>query len=988
MSDPLLTLPLLVTLAGALLAAAAGLPAVNRRLTAQRHAARRLGWVLALAPLVAFGLLLGRAAALGDLGPASPALSWAFDWIPSLGLRAGLYFDHLSALFALLVTGIGTLVVVYAGYYFESAKRPWGEWRFFAYLLLFMTAMLGLVMAGDVITLFIFWEGTSVTSFLLIAYKTGDEAARRGAFKSLLITGGGGIALLVGLLLLSHVAGSGEWAAILGSGEALRGSVLYPAILGLVALGALTKSAQAPFHVWLPGAMSAPTPASAYLHSATMVKAGVYLLARLNPALGFTDLWFWLLSIAGLATMLVGAYLGLKQNDLKALLAYSTISQLGVLVVLIGQDTDIAFKALVIGVLAHALYKSALFLVVGAVDHEAGTRDLRRLGGLARAMPLSFAVGGVAALSMAGLPPLFGFLAKETLLATATHPNVPDLVDVVFPAATVLAGALVLAQAGMLLWDTFLGRPRDPAVQAQVSSWAAHEAPWAMLLAPAIPALLSLAVGLLPEPAFLARFLADAAAEVYGGEVKVSLALWTGITVPLLLSVVAVALGTGLFLARWRVRAVQSRLDRGLSLERAYAWLLGGVDTAARLATRLHSGKLRSYLAVILVGLVALVAGFGGLSRWGTIALSLPGFDFAGEAAVLRIFALLVTVAAAVATVVLRRDFSAVVALGAATLAIAVLMALEPAPDVALVQVVVDILTLVVLVLALTRLPREQRQRADALHNEPQRAGVLRDLLIATAGGAIVAFLTLLALTSRPRESAVTPFYQAGAKALTGAKDVVGAIIVDFRALDTLIEITVFGLAGLGVYILLRYAAGKAGATAQKAGGPETAPGAGTESLLGAWPTLGIGGRETSAFVHALAYVSLPLSMVIAVVHIIYGHDQPGDGFTAGVIVSLALGFWYVVFGYYEVRRRLSWLRPALLIGGGLLLAIASAGIAALVSGSFLGHVDFGARWGLPLPQGFNLSTSFLFEVAICLAVLGSASYLLDTLGHPGEEVA
>jgi multicomponent K+:H+ antiporter subunit A len=964
--ERLLYAPLLTILVGVLVAAAAGLPSLNRRLTVTR-----LAWLLAMAPLATFGLLLGAVAQLGR----GPALVWRLDWIPSLGLSFSLYFDHLSALFALLVTGIGTLIVVYAGYYFKSEQRPWGEWRFLTYLLLFVTAMLGLVLAGDVITLFIFWEGTSVTSFLLIAYKTKDEAARRGAFKSLFITGGGGIALLLGLLLLSYAAGSSDLSAILASGELLRESALYPAMLGLIALGAFTKSAQTPFHIWLPDAMSAPTPASAYLHSATMVKAGIYLLARLNPALGFTDLWFWLLSLFGLATMLTGAYLGLKQNDLKALLAYSTISQLGVLVVLIGQDTEIAFKALVIGVLAHALYKSALFLVVGSVDHEAGSRDLRRLGGLARVMPFTFVVGLVAALSMAGLPPLFGFLAKETLLATATHPNVPPSVNVLFPAATVIAGAFVLSQAGMLVWDTFLGKPRDPKVRT-------HEAPWAMVLAPAIPALISLAVGVLPEPVVLARFLADAAAEVYGAKVKVSLALWTGITIPLLLSMVAVSLGAGLFLARHRIRAWQMRLGEQWNLNTLCAWFLDLVDRAAVLATRLQGGNLRTYLIVILVGMVVLVVGLGGLSDWQSMAaLSLPALNFEGEVAVLRVFALLVIVAAAVATVVLRRDLSAIVALGASGLAVAVLMVLEPAPDVALVQVVVDILTVVVLVLALTRLPREQRQRADRLSarqgaSPKDRAGLARDALIATASGVVVAFVTLVALTSRPRESVVTPFYEEAAKALTGAKDIVGAIIVDFRALDTLIEIVVFSLAGLGVYTLLRYASRKAGDEA------ETPPPVTTQL-----PTLGIGGRETSPFVHALAYVSLPLSMVIAAVHILYGHDQPGDGFTAGVIVSLALGFWYVVFGYEEVRRRLTWLRPASLIGGGLMLAILTATTAALLTDSFLGHYDFGQQLGLPLPRGLNLSTSLLFEVSICLAVLGSASYMLDTLGHPGEEV-
>jgi NADH:ubiquinone oxidoreductase subunit 5 (subunit L)/multisubunit Na+/H+ antiporter MnhA subunit/multisubunit Na+/H+ antiporter MnhB subunit len=962
MNDPILIIPLAAIVAGALAAMLFRFPVLNRRLNVTT-----LSWLLATIPLGVFSLILSRLGAMDQAG----ALTWHIRWLPSLNLGVTLYLDHLGALFGLLITGIGTLIVIYGGYYFRHASSTsqeyWGEWRFLVYLFLFMVAMLGVVMAGDVITLFIFWEMTSVTSYLLIGYKHEDENARRGAYRSLLITGGGGIALLIGLLLVSHVANSTELAAILGQGDVLRSSSLYPTMLCLIALGAFAKSAQFPAHIWLPGAMSAPTPVSAYLHSATMVKAGIYLMARLNPALGFTDLWFWLLSVTGLITMLVGAYVGLKQNDLKALLAYSTISQLGVLMVLIGQDTEIAFKALVIGILAHALYKSALFLIAGIVDHETGTRDLRRLGGLASSMRRSFVVGSVAALSMAGLPPLFGFLAKETLLATATHPNVPPIVEWVFPAATVIAGALILAQAAMMIWDTFLGRPRDASVHG-------HEAPLPMWLAPAVPALLSLLIGLSPEPEAMVRFLAHAAAAVYGDEVKVSLALWTGINVPLLLSIIAVSLGTLLFIFRVRVRQLQVRLTGSLAVDVLFDALLRGVYWASSSATRLQGGRLRPYLAVILVGMVVLVAGFGVVLDWRIpFDLSAPTYDYEGEVAVLRVASLLVAAGAAIATIFVLHDLIAVIALGASALATALFMVLEPAPDVALVQFVVDVLTTVILVLALTRLPRLQRRHADALTAEQSPWNWIRDAGVALAAGAVVSMLTLVAITSRPRISAATPFYEQNAKLLVGAKDIVAAIIVDFRALDTLIEITVFCLAGLGIAALIRHASRFAGDRPE----PRAAP------VLRPMTTLGIGGRDTSAFLHALAYASLPLSMIIAVVHMLYGHDQPGDGFTAGVIVSLALGFWYVVFGYYRVRRQLVWLRPALFIGFALLLVLLSASVAALINGAFFSHVDFGQRWGLPLPAGVSLNTSFIFELAIFLAVLGSATYILDTLSHP-----
>lgn len=948
-SDILLFVPLAITLLAAGIATLAGLPAVNRRLSSPR-----LGWLLALAPLTAFSLMLSR---LSMLEPGT-ALGYRLNWLPSLGLGAALYFDHLSALFALLVAGIGALVVIYAGYYFKGDP---GAWRFFSYILLFKTAMLGVVLAGDVITLFIFWEATSITSFLLIAYKYKDEAARRGAFKSLLITGGSGVALLAGLLLVSAITGSTDFVAILNSGELLRQHPWYLAGLGLVAFGAFTKSAQVPAHIWLPDAMSAPTPASAYLHSATMVKAGIYLMARFNPVLGKTETWFWLLSLFGLATMLTGAYLGLKQKDLKALLAYSTISQLGVLMMLIGQETETAFKALVIGILAHALYKSALFLVVGIVDHETGTRNLDRLGGIARAMPLSLAIGSIAALSMAGLPPLFGFLAKETLLATVVHPSVPELAGLAFTAAVVLAGALLLAQAGILVVDTFLGRQR--------TRLQPHEAPPAMLLAPAIPALLSLVVALLPEPAPVAAFLAEAAAESYGDKVKVSLALWTGLNQPLALSLVAITLGTGLFIFRQQARAIQARLETSLSFNAAYDGFLRLVDSAAYLVTRLQAGRLRRYLALMLLGLGALLITQGRLP----LPPALPAVDLNQELVVLRAFTLLLVVAAAAVTLLLRRDLLAILALGASGLSIAVLFVLEPAPDLALVMIVVDILTIVILVLALTRLPRPQRLRASEFTFSQSRASLTGDALLALGSGLVMAVIVLAALTTRPRETVVTPYYEANAKLLTGATDIVGAIVIDFRAFDTLIEIAVFSMAGIGIYTLLRYASRLAGDRSES--GPALSP-----HLPG---TRGIGGLRTSPLLRALAYLVLPLALVIAATHMMYGHDQPGDGFTAGTIISLAVGFWYVVFGYYETKQKLAWLKPTPLIGSGLLLALLNATASALINGAFFSPVDFGRIAGLPLPAGFNLSTSFLFEVSICLTVLGGASFMIDTLGHP-----
>ena len=914
------------------------------------------GWVLSLFPAASFIILLREYINLSE-----PYISLSYPWISTLNLNFSIYFDAFSALFGLLITGIGTLIIIYAGYYFADDTHAN---RFFSYLALFMGMMLGVVLAGDLFTLFLFWEGTSITSFLLVAYKYNYEASRRGALKALMITGGGGIAMLAGFLFLHYVVGASDFDTLLAAGDIARASDYYIVILGLIAFGAFTKSAQVPAHIWLPEAMSAPTPASAYLHSATMVKAGIYLLARLHPTLGQTETWFWLLSIVGLITMFTGAYLGTKQDDLKALLAYSTISQLGILVMLIGQDTEIAFKALIIGIVAHALYKSALFMLTGIIDLQTGTRELSRFGGLRHAMPATFVLMAIASLSLAGLPPLFGFLAKETLLATAVHPSLPLWISWVFAGIIVVAAGLKLVQAGLISLDVFTGLSKDTSIKGQ-------EAPWGMLVAPAVPALLSLGLGLLPEPKALAEFFGFAAAAVYGDNVKVSFALWTGLNIPVFLSAAAIGLGAVLYWRRSQLIALQHRFNS--SFNRVYDAFLNGVDGAANGVTRLQTGQLRLYLRIILLSAFSLILILGGIQWPGEIAVGRSFDQLRLEFDIIRLLALFAIVGAAAASVFIKRDFFAVLALSASGLSVALVMAVEPAPDVALVQIVVDILATLVLVLALSRLPRKQRQSSQLDNHERSYL----NWLVAMAGGIVMTLMSYQALNSRPRESLVTPYFEANAKKLTGASDIVGAIIVDFRALDTLIEIAVFSLAGLGIYTLLRFSArlhGKQRDVANRAPQPQ----------LNLIPTEG---HVSSIYLRKITDLLLPFALMVSLIHIIYGHDQPGDGFTAGVIASLAIGVQYVVNGFQATRRKLWWLRPKRFIAAGILLVVISGALGALISGAFLAPVDYGAMLRLPLPQGVKLSSGFIFEIAIALAVLGSVTLMLDTLGHPEIDV-
>lgn len=900
-----------------------------------------LGAIVAMAPAAAFAFLLSLVTRVLTDG----SIRVSIPWIPALDLSFAFHLDALSLVFALLVTGIGALVTAYAGFY---AKGERGAWRLILYLQIFLVSMLGMVVSGNLIQLFVFWEATSVASYLLIGYKTADAKARAGALKSLLLTGSGGVALLLAFLMMGSAAGSFDLSSILASGDRLRESPLYLAMLITLAAGAFTKSAQIPFHIWLPDGMTAPSPASAFLHSATMVKAGIYLLARLNPVMGLTEAWFWLLTMTGLATMLLGAYLGFRQQDLKRLLAYSTVSQLGVIVMLLGQDTAVAFKAAVISILAHSLYKSALFMIAGIVDHETGTRDLRRLGGLARMMPRTAATAALAALSMAGLPPMFGFLAKETLISTAIHPSLPAPMSIVITGSVVFAGAMILAQAGILLLGTFAGRHRE-------GNAAAHDPPLPMVLAAFVPAAASLLLALLPDEGAAAALLASAAGAAYGSAVKVSLALWTGLGVPIVLSGVAVGLGLAGLRFAGGVRRLQDRIDPGPLMDRIYDASIAAVDAVAAAAGRIQQGRLRVYLSIMVSSMVVLLV---------ILARPIvPRMEGGGPPldlwTALRLFAMLLAVSASVATVLLRRDLYAILALGALGLNVAVLFLLEPAPDVALAMIVVDVLTVVILVLSLTKLPAEIRRRADSIdfrERIPEKAG---DALIAAGAGVVVTLAAWAALAARPRPSAVASTYMEQAKPLTGARDVVGAIVLDFRGSDTMIEICVFALAGVGVYSLLRRRDAVEGGAIDR------------------------GSR--SAFLHALAFTLLPLSMVLAAVFMMYGHDRPGDGFVAGVIVALAVAFWYAVFGTERSRRTLRWVQPLPMAAAGISLALLQAGVSYAANGAFFSPFDFGSRLGIPLPEGFALTTSFLMEAAIFFAVLGGAGLIIDSVGHPDD---
>lgn len=743
----------------------------------------RTGWVLALLPA---GLALFFAAHAGRIADGE-AVAARSDWVPSLGVAFSFYLDGLSLIFALLITGIGALILVHAGGYL--AGHP-DLGRLYAILLLFMGSMLGLVLADNVFTLFVFWELTSVSSYLLIGFEHGRSGARASALQALFVTGAGGLAMLAGLALLGQIGGSFELSVLAGQGEVIRTDARYLPVLLLILAGAFTKSAQFPFHFWLPAAMVAPTPVSAYLHSATMVKAGIYLLARLSPALGGTGAWTVLVTVSGALTMLVGGYLALCHTDLKRILAYSTVSALGTLTLLLGLGSSYAVTAALVFLLAHALYKGALFMVAGAVDHKTGTRDVDRLGGLGHAMPITAAAAVLAAVSLAGLGPVLSFIGKELLLQAVLVEQEARFVVVL---AAVLAGALFVAVAGIAGVRPFIGQagptPKHP-----------REAPPSMWLGPVLLAVLGLVLGVAPGVVDRA-LVAPAAAAVLGEPSPVHLALWHGINLALLLSAVSAVAGAGIYLGWAPLRRAALRAGTTLPWgpERGYDLTLAGLNALARGQTRLlQNGYLRLYL-IVTIGATVALTGYTLASRGaGTGAGSLEGVRFyqVGLAAVILLAALTAAVSPS--------RLAAVAALGVVGYGVALTYILFGAPDLAMTQFMIETLTVILFVLVFYHLPR--------LRLLSSRLARTRDAAIALVAGGLMTAL-VLAVTANRAESHVAGYYAEQSKPLAHGRNIVNVILVDFRGLDTLGEITVLAVAAFGVFALLRLRTGERAAS-------------------------------------------------------------------------------------------------------------------------------------------------------------------------------
>ncbi|QPC85061.1 DUF4040 domain-containing protein [Phototrophicus methaneseepsis] len=964
-------------------------------------------WLSALTMAALFIALLGYFPYVQVVDHEGQAFARLIEWVPELGLSLSWYIDGLSLMFGLIVTGIGAAIFLYAGYYFDDEAE---QSRFMMWLAAFAGAMLGLVLSGNLLTIFIMWELTSVTSFMLIGFKGAKSAeARAGARQAFLITGAGGLALLLGIVLIGAAAGQQLGRAPLFELSTIVNMDLsshpyYAAIMVFIMIAAFTKSAQFPFHFWLPGAMEAPTPASAYLHSATMVKAGIYLLARLYPTLHEGAIWTNGLVFFGLTTMLLGAFFALTRRDLKALLAYSTVSKLGAIVAMIGLPEFEGLKAAFIGILAHALYKAALFLVVGTIDHNTGTRVIDKLGGMRRYMPGMMVIAAISALSMAGLIPLFGFVAKELLIDAFVETHIVGAM--VALAVVVLASVFTVTAALIVVWDVFFKPPTEEIHYHQSSIF--------LTAAPALLALGTATFGFLItaliEPLIAATVPLEVHLHLLAPDFLELTAFW--------LSTGAIITGVLLFLVRrWWMPIFNWRFIP--SGNQWFNTIVRGLDWLGSQATKMQTGYVRYYLVVILGVVAVVILGSGQLrelARGNQVELTTAALD---GTSFLRACLLFLTIAAAFLATIVRRHITAALALGVMGYSVAGIFLLEHAPDVALVQLLVETLTTVLIILMLGRLSERQRRQVMVRLWQGRsnigniNVGIFRDVLIAAMVGISVFVFALTALVNRPEPAEITQgdfcllegvfvsprdpdtvrssiarYHLCMTEEELGVEDVVGAIVADFRGMDTVIEITVFSVAALGVLTLLSRGL-------ENAGRPfvperEIVPDQG-EYQQDVLSEIRTPENLNTPFTRMVSRIVLPLGFLLAMAHIINGSSAPGDGFTAGAIAGLVTAVWFVIFGYDEARKRLGAFSPTMLLRTGLVLVGVNALLPMLIDPShysFVSHFDYG-KW-LGIDQyisilGLHLNSGLLFEIGVAMTVFGGFSVVMEYTAHPQE---
>lgn len=907
-------------------------------------------WVSGI--LLAVGLVV--LAALN--GPVSDGqvLRATLRWVPSLGLNLTFRMDGFVWLFVTLVFGIGVLVLVYARYYLsKSDPVP----RFYAFLMAFTGAMVGMLMSGNILMLVVFWELTSILSFLLIGYWHQGQAARDGARMALIVTGMGGLCLLVAMLLLGRMVGSYDLDRVLAAGDLVRADPLYPLVLGLFLLGCFTKSAQMPFHFWLPGAMAAPTPVSAYLHSATMVKAGVFLLVRFSPVLGESDLWFYAVAGTGMLTLVLASMIALFRHDLKGLLAYSTISHLGLITALAGIGSDGAILAAIFHIVNHAVFKASLFMAAGIIDHETGTRDMRRLSGLMRFMPLTGSLAIVASAAMAGVPLLNGFLSKEMFFAEAADWHNGTWLDNSLPYLATLAGIFAVAYSLRFIATVFFGPEATDLPKVP------HEPPLLMRLPVELLVLVCLVVGILPGLT-LGPTLNLAVQSVLGADLPYKdIAIWHGFNLPLVMSLVA--LGGGAVLYVW----LGERIAEGpegppvlhrIRAQRVFERVL--LLLTWKLPRHVHrlvwTERLQPQLRLIV--LLAIAAGLATL--WGALRQAPTPLATHLNPAFALMWAAGGACAVGAAWMAKYHRFAAVVLLGGAGAVTCLTFVWLSAPDLAVTQLLVEIITTVLLLLGLRWLPKRREEIAeDKLL--PARIRRVRDFAIAVIAGTGLSAIAYVMMTW-PLIPNVGDWFLRNAYSEGGGTNVVNVILVDFRAFDTFGEITVLAIVGVTVYALLR----------RFRPAPESIALDDDRAVL-----------EDRTLADALLVPSVimrwmfPLMIMLAAYLFFRGHDLPGGGFAAGVTVSIALLLQYLAHDVRWIETRLTVL-PIRWMGFGLTIAGAT-GVGALLFGyPFLtAHARYVA---LPLVGEVPAATAMIFDAGVFSLVLGATVLMLIAIAH------